>query len=92
MILITQVSDIEEKSLDTVDGGITVAICAERSLNEMLPFFTKHHIKGIKHVGCCVRGVSGFVCDDFMEGFEVIDADGEFSKEVISAINCPCGS
>jgi hypothetical protein len=29
-----------------------------------------------------VRGVSGFVCDDFMKGFTVLDADGEFSKEV----------
>ena len=86
-LLYTQVGKIEEDALDTVDGGITVAVCAERSLKDLLPFFTKYHNKGIKHVGCCVQGVSGFICDDFMEGFEVIDADGEFSKEVGSKSN-----
>lgn len=83
----TQVGEIEEEALDTVDGSITVAVCAERSLTQLLPFFTKYHSKGIKHVGCCVQGVSGLICDDFMGGFEVIDADGEYSKEVGSKSN-----
>jgi hypothetical protein len=33
-----------------------------------------------------VRGVSGVICDDFMGGFEVLDADGEFSREVMKAV------
>ena len=86
-LLNTQVGEIEEEALDTVDGSITVAVCAERSLKRLLPFFTEYHSKGIKHVGCCVQGVSGLICDDFMEEFEVIDADGEYSKEVGSKSN-----
>lgn len=33
-----------------------------------------------------MRGVSGVICDDFMGGFEVLDADGEFSREVMKAV------
>jgi hypothetical protein len=33
-----------------------------------------------------VRGVSGVICNDFMAGFEVLDADGEFSREVMKAV------
>jgi hypothetical protein len=38
---------------------------------------------GIKHIGCNVLGVCGYVCDDFMEGFEVLDSDGEVTREVM---------
>ena len=64
------------------DDFLTVAVCAENSLNKLKAFFSQCDTKNVKQVGCYLSGVCGFVCDNFMKGFEVIDSDGEFSKEV----------
>lgn len=33
-------------------------------------------------IGCNVRGVCGYIFDDFLEVFNVQDVEGEISKEV----------
>jgi hypothetical protein len=43
----------------------------------------KYREQGLKVVGCNVRGLCGYVCDDFLDNFEVEDADGELSREVL---------
>jgi transposase-like protein len=81
-LLLLQATGVEDDAVHTLDDTITAAVCAERSLNALKEFCSKYHSRQVKHIGCYVRGVSGFVCDDFMKGFTVLDADGEFSKEV----------
>lgn len=76
-----QASGVEDDAAQTVEN-ITAAVCAERSLHALKEFCTHFHDREVKHIGCYVRGVSGFVCDDFLKGFTVLDPDGEFSKEV----------
>ena len=82
-----QATGVADDAVSTVDDTITAAVCAERSLHVLKEFCTEYHSRQIKHIGCYVRGVSGFVCDDFMKGFTVLDADGEFSKEVTVHLN-----
>ena len=64
------------------DDFLTVAVCAENSLNKLKVFFSQCDSQNVKQVGVYLSGVCGFICDNFMKGFEVIDSDGEFSKEV----------
>ena len=61
---------------------ITVAVCAEKSLTALKAFCSRYHDLGVKQVGCNVKGVCGFVCDDFLNSFNVVDSDGELSREV----------
>ena len=75
-------SDDTELATAESAKSITVAICAENSIKIMKEFCSRFHSLGIKHIGCNVKGVSGFVCDDFLSGFQVVDSDGEFSREV----------
>jgi hypothetical protein len=62
--------------------GPTVVVIAESDLHTIADHCKDLRQHQIKTVGCCVRGVVGMVCDDFLEGFEVIDPDGEFYREV----------
>ena len=62
--------------------SITVAVCAERMISSLKEFCSRYHHLGVKHVGCSVKGVCGFVCDDFLSDFKVLDSDGEVSREV----------
>ena len=39
-------------------------------------------IEKTKFIACAVRGVCGFVFDDFSEGFQVEDTDGETAKDI----------
>lgn len=77
-----QATGVEDDAVDALDDTITAAVCAESSLHTLKEFCSQYHRRQVKHIGCYVRGVSGFVCDDFMKDFTVLDADGEFSKEV----------
>lgn len=65
----------------------TVAVCAESKMETLKAVAAEYRSLGIKHIGCNVLGVCGFVCDDFMEGFEVLDSDGEVTREVIVKSN-----
>jgi hypothetical protein len=60
----------------------TVAVCAEHTLTALAAQCTHSRGRGVKSVGCAVRGVCGLVCDDFLAGFSVVDGDGEFYREI----------
>jgi ubiquitin-activating enzyme E1 len=68
----------------------TVAVCAENKMETLRALAAEYRSLGIKHIGCNVLGVCGYVCDDFMEGFEVLDSDGEVTREVILKSNHQC--
>ena len=79
--------DVEDVPADweaPADGpdAPTVAVCAEHTLTALAARCTHSRGRGVKSVGCAVRGVCGLVCDDFLAGFSVVDGDGEFYREI----------
>ena len=77
-----QAVDLDDDQRLKDSDPITVAVCAEKSLTALKAFCSRYHDLGVKQVGCNVKGVCGFVCDDFLNGFNVVDSDGELSREV----------
>ena len=77
-----QAVDLDDEQRLKDSDPITVAVCAEKSLTALKAFCSRYHDLGVKQVGCNVKGVCGFVCDDFLNGFNVVDSDGELSREV----------
>lgn len=74
--------NIDDDANLALDDVITVAVCAEKDISSLKEFCSKYHCLGVKHIGCIVKGVCGFICDDFLTGFKVTDSDGEVSREV----------
>ena len=60
----------------------TAIIFAGTGFNNMIMQNTLCRESKVKMIGCDVKGVCGFIFDDFLHDFEVSDADGEIQNEV----------
>eukprot|EP01041_Mallomonas_annulata_P003343 gene3343-6615_t len=67
---------------DISNGNYTLVVATESSFHDLLSLDASCRASDTRLVACDVRGVCGYIFNDFLDGFTVLDVDGEVQPEV----------
>ncbi len=71
----------------SIIDGCTVVVCADFSIADLKVLDKQCRLCRSKLVATTIRGVCGYLFNDFLDCFKVLDVEGESHKEVIRNIN-----